>query len=197
MIWFLFFSLLFITIMLCIKDYIDKKNTKWLYIVCFILNIYEFLCVKGFTYSEPFLDFFDYPISFWIGYFWASIVSVIISIVISFKKSTKKEEKTAFDNVFQNKDSTISELMIRSKLSKEICIDIYNILTDFKLSRRETAFNKIQNNLIPDLKKDGNMGNVGIAFGMLIDDIALTKEEANYYSTKVIEEILNTKDTML
>lgn len=90
-----------------------------------------------------------------------------------------------------SQDSTIMELMKKSNLSKSICTDIFNILTLFENDKAEDAYTKIQTDLIPDLKIEKKYSNVGIAFGMLINDKALTKEEAITYTNLISKEIIN------
>lgn len=87
-------------------------------------------------------------------------------------------------------DSVIFDLMKESNLSYKICKDICKIVIEFKNGNIEDGYTNINSQLIPDLKEEGNITNVGIAFGMLIDDVALSKEESTEYSQKVIKEIL-------
>jgi len=89
------------------------------------------------------------------------------------------------------KDEIISEFQKESGLSREICSNIYDILILFNQFQKSTAYSVIENTLIPNLIKENNIGNVGIAFGMLINDLGLSKEEANNYSQEIIKEMLS------
>lgn len=84
----------------------------------------------------------------------------------------------------------IYELMNKSGMSEQICTDIYTILTYYTENQKDIAENHIQTKLIPHLKEEMDITNVGLAFGMLIDDIALSKEDAQRYSEEVIIEIV-------
>lgn len=100
-------------------------------------------------------------------------------------------QNNSYYSDFKTADTIIIELMRRSNLSKLICTDIYYILLDFKFNNKNSAYNKIYSTLIPHLKLENKIGNVGIAFGMLIDnDIALTQEEALNFSEKVMKEMI-------
>lgn len=121
-----------------------------------------------------------------------SIFLIIIVLILYVRlKNLKKSQSTQINSNFKTADDIIAELMHRSNLSKLICTDIYYILLDFKFSNRNTAYTKIYSNLIPHLKFENKIGNVGIAFGMLIDnDIALTQEEALNFSEMVMKEMV-------
>lgn len=65
------------------------------HVVVLILTIYQFMCVKGNVTNSYSNNFFSYPISYWIGFFWASIVAVIVSFYTFIKEThekTKDEE---------------------------------------------------------------------------------------------------------
>ena len=97
------------------------------------------------------------------------------------------------DNNKENKTYTpeqiIKELVKQSGLSKDVCTDIYQILITF-MQNKDLAYKKIETSLIPDLIAENNIGNVGIAFGMLINENGLTKEESIKYSETVMQEIV-------
>ena len=94
------------------------------------------------------------------------------------------------DNEIDKSEEIIEELMTKSGLSKQICTDVYQILTCFLYNDSQLAYDKIDNLLIPHLEESNNIGNVGIAFGMLIGENALSKEESTAYSSKVIETLI-------
>ena len=81
--------------------------------------------------------------------------------------------------------------MIKSNLPQNICTDIFVILKQFQNGQRDTAYNTINTTLKSDLITNNHISDVGVAFGMLIDSIALTQEEAIQYSTKIMNEMVN------
>ena len=105
----------------------------------------------------------------------------------SLKSNTVKKDISASKS---EKDLIVNQLMQKSNLSEIICSDVYDILIDFKNSERILAYNKIENALIPHLKEEGQYGNVSVAFGMLIDDIGLSQDEALKLSQNVMKEML-------
>lgn len=94
------------------------------------------------------------------------------------------------NNNNDNHEEIVQELMAKSGLSKQICTDIVEIFLCFSFNDRNSAYSKIESQLIPHLKETQDIGNIGIAFGMLIDEKALTQEEATNYSSKVIENLI-------
>ena len=94
-----------------------------------------------------------------------------------------------FENSTNNPEQTITELMKQSGLSKDICTDIYQILITF-MQDKDLAYKKIEESLIPDLVAENNFGNVGIAFGMLINEKGLTEAESIKYSETVMQEMV-------
>lgn len=99
-------------------------------------------------------------------------------------------------NNINTSQSIITDLMNRSNLSQELCIDVYNILTEFKNSNKDDAYSLIENKLIPDLKSNNSTGDVGIAFGMLIDECALSESEAQGYSSMVIYQMTSSNSNI-
>lgn len=110
----------------------------------------------------------------------------IFSLLFAFLFNKNKNNELILD-----KNKIIQELMQESNLSQQICTDIYNILLDFRDNNKDNAYLKINNTLIPHLKEEGNAYNLGVAFGMLIDEeYALTKEEATDYIKTLTAKIL-------
>lgn len=56
----------------------EEANLKHMIIT--VLTIFQFLIVYSTYKNGGITDFFEYPISYWIGFFWASIISIIISL---------------------------------------------------------------------------------------------------------------------
>jgi len=132
------------------------------------------------------------------------ILAYIIGLIVPlfFVKSKSTDNFSDYKNNYLANNSTlqkdfspsdidimINDLVGKSGLSKQICSDIYNTLIFFSAEKRETAYNYIEEKLIPNLQNENNIANVGIAFGMLITDYALSKEEADGYSVMVINKI--------
>lgn len=84
----------------------------------------------------------------------------------------------------------IQELVDKSGLSYELCTDVFEILVCFLYNDKKLAYSKIEEQLIPHLKKNPNIGDIGIAFGMLIAENALSEEESKKYSSRLIEELM-------
>ena len=85
----IYITLTLISVILCIYSYIKKNIHTGIYIAVFILTIYEWLSLKAQFYDGIHLS--DYPISFWIGFFWASILSVILSMIAVLKKKKNND----------------------------------------------------------------------------------------------------------
>ena len=120
------------------------------------------------------------------------IIIFLLTIYIIYLKHQKKEYKpfeTSQSN-FDNSIIYIRRLMKKSELSELICTDIYNILMDFINNNTDSAYAKIYSDLIPHLKNENIIRNVGIAIGMLVDDIALSEGEALQITQKVMEEMV-------
>lgn len=118
------------------------------------------------------------------------ILGCIMMILVGNKmKSASNDNSNVFSDT--EKQEIIRELMDKSNLSKEICSTVFDILVLFKANYRDYAYKKIEKELIPLLEHEKSPSNVGVAFGMLIDQIALSKEEADTYSNKVIENMIN------
>lgn len=94
------------------------------------------------------------------------------------------------DSSINDNEKIIQELMIKSGLPKQICTDVFEILVCFTYNDKELAHSKINTQLIPDLKELNDIGCIGIAFGMLIGENALTNEESTNYSSKLIKELV-------
>lgn len=89
-----------------------------------------------------------------------------------------------------NNEKIIQELMTRSGLPRQICTDIFEILVCFTYNDKDLAHSKISTQLIPHLKELNDIGSIGVAFGMLVGENALTSEESTNYSSKLIEELV-------
>lgn len=112
----------------------------------------------------------------------------IILIIISFV--LKKVKMNQYDVLDDKTKNIINELMKKSNLPQNICTDVYLILLQFSKNNKNSAYNLINEILIPDLKDNNHTGDVGIAFGMLVDKIALSQEEAQNYSIKIINDMI-------
>lgn len=143
--------------------------------------------------------------------FYTYLISALLTIILNLKNtgntSTNMQEflrnymitENQYNNKYNNNlttnrldleiSSIVSELSEKSGLSSELCTDIFYILVCFQENNRELAYTKITT-LINHLKDENKIGNVSIAFGMLISNIGLTEEEANQYSTQVIDEMV-------
>lgn len=98
----------------------------------------------------------------------------------------KKIKLNQYDVLNREAKNVINELMKKSQLPQNICTDVYMILLQFSNNNKKNAYEYINEMLIPDLIKNNHTGDVGIAFGMLIDEIGLTQEEAKNYSVEVM-----------
>ena len=112
----------------------------------------------------------------------------ITLIIISFL--LKKIKLNQYDVLNREAKNVINELMKKSQLPQNICTDVYMILLQFSNNNKKNAYEYINEMLIPDLIKNNHTGDVGIAFGMLIDEIGLTQEEATNYSVEVMNMIV-------
>lgn len=111
------------------------------------------------------------------------ILGIILMIFVD--KSINKAESKVNDS-----EQIINELKIKSGLPKHICTDIYEILSCFLYNNPTLAYEKIEKDLIPHLEEVNDIGSVGVAFGMLVNENALSKEESIKYSSKVIETLI-------
>lgn len=132
--------------------------------------------------------------SYWFTYQEALlfIITFLLTIYVIYLKLKIKEYKPLKTNQsnFDNSIIYIRRLMKKSGLSELICTDIFNILIEFINNNSDTAYAKIYSDLIPHLKEENILKNVGIAIGMLVDDIALSENEALQITQKIIEEML-------
>lgn len=112
----------------------------------------------------------------------------ITLIIISFL--LKKIKLNQYDVLNREAKNVINELMKKSQLPQNICTDVYMILLQFSNNNKKNAYKYINEMLIPALIKNNHTGDVGIAFGMLIDEIGLTQEEATNYSVEVMNMIV-------
>lgn len=108
----------------------------------------------------------------------------ITLIIISFL--LKKIKLNQYDVLNKEAKNVINELMKKSQLPQNICTDVYMILLQFSNNNKKNAYEYINEMLIPDLIKNNHTGDVGIAFGMLINEIGLTQKEAKDYSVEVM-----------
>lgn len=132
--------------------------------------------------------------SYWFTYQEALlfIITFLLTIYVIYLKLKIKEYKPLKTNQsnFDNSIIYIRRLMKKSGLSELICTDIFNILIEFINNNSDNAYAKIYSDLIPHLKEENILKNVGIAIGMLVDDIALSENEALQITQKIIEEML-------
>lgn len=118
------------------------------------------------------------------------VLGLILIIIVLFFKRNHKSIITNINLEQENENLyIINELSKKSGLSKTICTDVYNILNYFIANNSELAYEEI-NTLISHLKHENKIGNVGIAFGMLISNPGLSKDEANDFSAKVITSMI-------
>ncbi len=102
------------------------------------------------------------------------------------------ESKQHPENILDDSSKKIiNELMKKSNLPQNICTDVFIILTQFSNSNRELAYKSIDSLLIPDLITNNHVGDVGIAFGMMVDKKALSREESIDFSQQVIMKMVN------
>ena len=94
---------------------------------------------------------------------------------------------------FQDKENVIKNLMDRTGLSEIICTNCYDILLLAQYHSKEEAKKMIDDTLIPHLKQEQIMSNVGIALGMLVNDMLLTNDEAKELTVQTINEMINEK----
>ena len=116
---------------------------------------------------------------------------------------TNKEEqinqyiqKHTATNGISNREDIINTYMERSGLSKEVCSYIYNILILAQNGDNYSARKMIHDVLIPQLKNENIVSNVGIAFGMLTNDILLAQDEAEILAKQVMSEMVGLNEDM-
>jgi len=83
----IYIILTLISAILCIYSVHKKNIHKWIYISVVLLSILQFASIQQALYDGDKLS--DFPISYWIGYFLSSILSVILSTIAVFKKNNK------------------------------------------------------------------------------------------------------------
>lgn len=115
-------------------------------------------------------------------------ICFILGLIVMFSSGTYNQSKQDIDN--NNKEKIIQDLMTKSGLSEQICTDVFEILVCFAYNDKELAYSKINNQLVPHLRETQDIGSIGVAFGMLINEKALTQEESTQYSSKLIEELI-------
>ena len=105
--------------------------------------------------------------SYWFTYQEALlfIITFLLTIYVIYLKIKIKEYKTLKTNQsnFDNSIIYIRRLMKKSGLSELICTDIFNILIEFINNNSDNAYAKIYSDLIPHLKEENILKNVGIA----------------------------------
>lgn len=121
----------------------------------------------------------------------AFLFAYISSLLESKLLNTKNNNSINFTN-----KEIIDSLVKKSGLSRKICADIFQILKYFNKNQPTQAYDFIDNILIPDLKNMEPIGNVGIAFGMLVSDKALSQEEAQTYAESLILDMVNSNSLM-
>lgn len=119
------------------------------------------------------------------------IIFLVGFLLIFIGMKLKKIKVNQYELLDNNSKIIINQLMIESNLPQNICTDIFVILKQFQNGQRDTAYNTINTTLKSDLITNNHISDVGVAFGMLIDSIALTQEEAIQYSTKIMNEMVN------
>ncbi len=132
--------------------------------------------------------------------YWALIIVFTLISIPSTGKNNQNNIKEFYNSLqcnYPQGDSTdsrsnkiIQELIKKSGLSEQLCTDIFEILVCFSYNDKELAHSKINTQLIPHLKDTNDIGIIGIAFGMLIGENALTQEESTRYSSHLIEELI-------
>lgn len=122
------------------------------------------------------------------------IIFLVGFLLIFIGMKLKKIKVNQYELLDNNSKIIINQLMIRSNLPQNICTDIFVILKQFQNGQRDTAYNTINTTLKSDLITNNHISDVGVAFGMLIDSIALTQEEAIQYSTKIMNEMVKIKN---
>lgn len=122
------------------------------------------------------------------------IIFLVGFLLIFIGMKLKKIKVNQYELLDNNSKIIINQLMIKSNLPQNICTDIFVILKQFQNGQRDTAYNTINTTLKSDLITNNHISNVGVAFGMLIDSIALTQEEAIQYSTKIMNEMVKIKN---
>lgn len=164
------------------KNIKSKGNVITILLLCttLIANI-------GNSYSSN-IDSFN--VFNYIGYNVLNVVSVLIQFFTYKSIKNNNFDRSSTTEVNIPSSSTIKELMIKSGLTYNVCSAIYDISLDFLNCENEIAKSKIDTLLIPILKSENSLGNVGIAFGMLIGDNRLSKKEAINYSNAVISEMV-------
>ena len=119
------------------------------------------------------------------------IIFLVGFLLIFIGMKLRKIKVNQYELLDNNSKIIINQLMIKSNLPQNICTDIFVILKQFQNGQRDTAYNTINTTLKSDLITNNHISDVGVAFGMLIDSIALTQEEAIQYSTKIMNEMVN------
>ena len=117
------------------------------------------------------------------------VICFVLGLIMIIMFGTYLNKKQSNEKT-NNSEETIQEFMAKSGLSKIICTDIFEILVCFSYENKDLAYSKIDNQLIPHLKESADIGSIGVAFGMLIDKSALSEEESQNYSSKLIEELI-------
>ena len=112
----IYIILTLISVALCVYSYMKKNIHAGIYVTVVILTIFEGLSLQTEIYEGTQLS--DYPISYWIGFFWASILSIILSIIAVFKKknSNEKIEKTE-----EKKEDRKEEQDAINSVNKKVC----------------------------------------------------------------------------
>lgn len=184
------------------KNYNEKQALKLSIINSIVVGLLFFVVESFITKNQK--------INILPAFFWGFInYNVLKPSKKSLYKDKKNEKKNLQDFIADNiedqdqyssptmfnvnNEEVIKELMKKSSLPKVVCQHILNVLMQFQLNKKEIAYNIIEEQLIPDLKKYCSSFQVGVAFGMLIEDFALTEDEANGYSTMVISQMIGTE----
>lgn len=132
-----------------------------------------------------------FALSYISGFLFGLILSMLFTKFGQTEDNMSDYLKIYFPNTYDERSNIINELVTQTGLSMQICTDCYDILILAKSQQKDYAIEMIYDTLIPHLKQEEIIGNVGIALGLLINDYLLTKEEANELSMKTINEMVS------
>lgn len=85
MLWIIYTILLGICIISEIFQYKHKTNNNVRTIIAVIIFVFHFISIKGTYMDSSDSDFFNYPISYWCGFFIGGIIIAIVELVFLFK----------------------------------------------------------------------------------------------------------------
>lgn len=120
----------------------------------------------------------------------SELLDVLINKLEVENSTNRITESITQNTVVNSSESIINTYMKRSGLSKEVCTYIYNILILAQNGDNYSARKMIHDVLIPQLKSENIVSNVGIAFGMLTNDILLAQDEAEILAKQIMSEMV-------